>query len=408
VLLRQSAGSDFLKLKLDARNEPRFSQPIRQIMLMVLVMVLFGVGAYFAFSEVWRIILTSVYLNTFILVVFAIGVLTCFAQAFTLVGCVNWIEGFALDRPGHEFVKSPRLLASLSALLSDTRARQSLTSTSTRSILDSVATRLDEASDITRYIINVLIFLGLLGTFHGLATAVPAVVDTIRSLAPAEGQSAMDSFDQLMTGLEKQLGGMGTAFSSSLLGLSGSLVVGLLELFAGHGAKRFYMELEEWLSSITRISLATGDGDGAAGGSGLLGDAVEKMVYQIEDLKDVFQRNEERRVQTEGKLTALTDAIGQLATGMGSQKAVSGGSDPAVMERLASSQERIARLLERVGSDSSGGMDAEAKMRLKNIDVQLLRILEEMSAGRQDTMAELRQDFIALAQAITGSKRGSV
>ncbi len=398
-----------MKLKLDARNEPRFSQPIRQIVLMILVMILFSVGAYFAFSEVWRIILTSVYLNTFILFVFVIGVLTCFAQAVTLVSCVNWIEGFALDRPGHEFVKSPRLLASLAALLSDTRARQSLTSTSTRSILDSVATRLDEASDITRYIINVLIFLGLLGTFHGLATAVPAVVDTIRSLAPAEGQSAMDSFDQLMSGLEEQLGGMGTAFSASLLGLSGSLVVGLLELFAGHGAKRFYMELEEWLSSITRISLVTGDGEGGSGGSGLLGDAVEKMVYQIEDLKDVFQRSEERRAQTDGKLTSLTDAISQLATGMANQRPVAagGGLDPAILERLTASQDRIARLLERVGTDSgSAGMDAEAKMRLKNIDVQLLRILEEMSAGRQDTMAELRQDFIALAQAITGSKRG--
>ena len=269
---------------------------------------------------------------------------------------------------------------------------------------------MDEASDITRYIINVLIFLGLLGTFHGLATAVPAVVDTIRSLAPAEGQSAMDSFDQLMSGLEEQLGGMGTAFSASLLGLSGSLVVGLLELFAGHGAKRFYMELEEWLSSITRISLVTGDGDGASSSSGMLGDAVEKMVYQIEDLKDVYQRSEERRAQTDGKLTSLTDVIGQLANGLANQRPVAAvaGPDPAILERLTASQDRIARLLERVGTDSgSAGIDAEAKMRLKNIDVQLLRILEEMSSGRQDTMAELRQDFIALAAAITGSKRGA-
>jgi hypothetical protein len=394
-----------VKLKLDARNEPRFSQPIRQIVLMVIAMVLVGVMAWFAFSLVWQIISNSIYLNSLIVAVFAYGVISCFGQVLTLVSCVSWIEGFALDRPGHEFVKSPRLLASLSALLSDTRARQALTSTSTRSILDSVATRLDEASDITRYIINVLVFLGLLGTFHGLATAVPAVVDTIRSLAPQEGQSAMESFDQLMTGLETQLGGMGTAFSSSLLGLSGSLVVGLLELFASHGAKRFYMELEEWLSSITRISLATGDGEGAGGGSGLLGDAIEKMVYEIGDLKDVFQKSEERRVQTEGKLGALTEAISQLAVNLGSQRGAQGGPDTAVMERLAAGQERLARLMER-GGVSEGGIDAEAKMRLKNIDVQLLRILEEMSAGRQDTMAELRQDFVALAEAITGRKAG--
>ena len=112
-------------------------------------------------------------------------------------------------------------MASLAALLSDSGARHALTSTSTRSILDSSATRLDEGREITRYIINLLIFLGLLGTFYGLATTVPAVVDTIRSLAPQEGSTGLDVFAKLMTGLEAQLGGMGTAFGSSLLGLAG-------------------------------------------------------------------------------------------------------------------------------------------------------------------------------------------
>ena len=150
---------------------------------------------------------------------FFVGVLACFWQVLTLISSVNWIEGFALDRPGHGFTKAPRLLAPLSAMLSGRHARRSLTSASTRSILESVATRIEEQRDLTRYLINLLIFLGLLGTFFGLATVVPAVVDTIRSLAPKEGQSAMASFDTLMHGLEGQLGGMGTAFGSSLLGL---------------------------------------------------------------------------------------------------------------------------------------------------------------------------------------------
>ncbi len=135
---------------------------------------------------------------------------------------------------------------------------------SSRSILDSIATRIDEARDITRYIVNLLIFLGLLGTFFGLATTVPAVVETIRSLAPGEGEGGVEVFNRLMTGLEEQLGGMGTAFSSSLLGLAGSLVVGLMELFAGHGQNRFYRELEEWLSTITKLSYASGDGEDAS------------------------------------------------------------------------------------------------------------------------------------------------
>ena len=122
--------------------------------------------------------------------------------------------------------------------------------------------RIDESRDITRYIINLLIFLGLLGTFWGLSLTVPAVVDTIRSLAPQDGDTSdVSVFDNLMTGLESQLGGMGTAFASSLVGLAGSLVVGLLELFAGHGQNRFYRELEEWLSSITKIGLSGMDAE---------------------------------------------------------------------------------------------------------------------------------------------------
>ena len=126
-----------------------------------------------------------------------------------------------------------------------------------------MATRIDEDQEITRYLSNTLIFLGLLGTFYGLATTVPALVETIRGLTPQEGESGADIFVRLQEGLESQLGGMGTAFSSSLLGLAGSLAVGLLELFAGHGQNRFYREMEEWLSGMTRVGMADGEGGSA-------------------------------------------------------------------------------------------------------------------------------------------------
>ncbi|MEM9268347.1 MAG: biopolymer transporter ExbB, partial [Pseudomonadota bacterium] len=374
-----------------------------QILSMIIVLALVGVGVFFAYPTVSPIFLASPWLNGVILAVFVAGVFACFWQVLTLISAVSWIEGFALDRPGHEFTASPRLLASLAALLSDKSARKALTSTSTRSILDSVATRLDEARDITRYIINLLIFLGLLGTFYGLATTVPAVVDTIRSLAPQEGSNAMQVFDNLMTGLEEQLGGMGTAFASSLLGLAGSLVVGLLELFAGHGQNRFYRELEEWLSSITRIGLVSSEAEDSGGGSSLVAGMMEQTALQIEDLKEIVMRGEERRIDTETKIGQLTDAIGQMTgrvASQGSAAPVAGVSaDPAQMDRFAHAQLRLAEALE-AQEDAGGGMDAETRNRLRNIDTQMLRILEEMSAGRQDTVAELRHDLHQLTQAI--------
>jgi len=162
--------------------EPQFSQPIRQIFTMLLVLGLVGAGAYIAFPRVAPVFLANPYLNGFIFFVFVIGVITCFWQVYQVASSVSWIEGFAANRVGHNLTRAPRLLAPLATLLRQRGARSQISASSSRSILDSVATRVDESRDITRYIVNLLIFLGLLGTFYGLATTVPAVVETIRSL----------------------------------------------------------------------------------------------------------------------------------------------------------------------------------------------------------------------------------
>ena len=267
--------------------------------------------------------------------------MACFWQVFTLVSSVSWIEGFALDRPGHEFVSAPGLLAPLAHLLRKRGARTSLTSTSTQSIQDSVATRLDEGREIARYVINLLIFLGLLGTFFGLATTVPAVVDTIRSLAPQEGASSMDVFGNLMTGLERQLGGMGTAFGSSLLGLAGSLVVGLLDLLAGRGQNRFYRELEEWLSSITRIGVASGEGDAGNVENFAIADMLEHTTYQIESLHDLLRQSQERRTETDNRVARLTQVVERLAE----STAQSVGSGDKLVEQIAYGQKQMVDAL---------------------------------------------------------------
>ncbi len=371
------------------KTEPRFSQPIRQILTMVVVLMLTVAGGVLAYPTVAPIFLASPYLNGFIFAVFLFGVGACFWQVFTLFSSVSWIEGFALDRPGHEFTRAPQLLAPLAAMLSERRARRAVTSTSARSILDSVATRLDEARDLTRYIINLLIFLGLLGTFYGLATVVPAVVDTIRSLAPQEGQSAIEVFDNLMVGLEDQLSGMGTAFASSLLGLAGSLVVGLLELFSGHAQNRFYRELEEWLSSITKIGLPGAEGEEGFNAASVLA-VIEQTSMQIDSLREVVEQNSSRVVDTEARFLELAQQM--AAPGRHAE-------DQAVLERIASAQERMLALLES-RDEEAGSLDAETRARLRSIDTQVLRILEDMAAGRQDLVTEMRQDLANLTEAL--------
>lgn len=373
----------------DPKAEPHFSQPVRQIVMMLIVLGLAIGLSVLMFPEVKPVFMAAPWLNGFIGFVFLIGVAACFWQVITLISSVNWIEGFALDRPGHEFTKAPGLLASLAALLSERRARRSLTSSSSRSILDSVATRLDEQRDLTRYLINLLIFLGLLGTFYGLATVVPAVVETIRSLAPKEGQTAVTVFDNLMSGLEGQLGGMGTAFASSLLGLAGSLVVGLLDLFTSHGQGRFYRELEEWLNSITKIGLPGMEGDEGLNAGNVL-TVLEHTATQIETLREMIEQGAARSAQSDARIGALAEALAAPEAR---------AADRAVMERIATAQERVAEML-MARDDETGRLDAETRSRLRSIDTQVLRILEDLAAGRQDLVTEMRQEIAGLTEAL--------
>jgi hypothetical protein len=374
-----------------------FSQPIRAITTMLLVCLLVGAGAWLIHSQIIGILRTNPLLNGLIALVFLIGVLTCFWQVWILAQSVYWIENFVRGTAGTEDVAPPRLLAPLAALLRSRTARMSISASSSRSIQDSVVQRIDEARDITRYLINLLVFLGLLGTFWGLATTVPAVVDTIRSLAPQEGESGLDVFGKLMGGLESQLGGMGTAFSSSLLGLAGSLVLGLLELFAGHGQNRFIRELEEWLSSITRLGYA---GDGESADQNALGMLVDHMAQQMEELQALQSQTEANRFHSEAKIAELVTAMTRLTERIDADK-----GQTAVLKRIAEGQEKLVEALQ--AGEGAAGSDAESRMRLRSIDVQLLRILEEMSAGRQETLSDLKADIAALTSAIRQLGRGA-
>ena len=397
-------------LKLIRAETQGFSQPIQQVVLMLISLLLVMVGGYLMFPSVAPIFLSSPYLNGVILTVFFFGILCCFWQIFVIIAAVNWVENFALDRPGHEFSDPPRLLIPLASLLKGRKSKTILTSSSLNSILDSVATRLNEARDLTRYVINLLIFLGLLGTFYGLAITVPEVVNTIKSLVPKEGQTGIEVFDNLMAGLEGQLGGMGTAFASSLLGLAGSLVVGLLELFANHGQNRFYMQLEEWLSSFTSIGIF-GDNENVDESTkdGKISPIISAVGAQISELGQMFEKSIDNSFKTNQQINSLAKAIEELAGSkvIGSKTVTStGGFDKTDIEKLVSSQKDLNTLIKgHFGERSS--RDLENLTRLRNIEVQLSRLVDELANARHDALSELRSDLAQLSKAIIDLARNS-
>jgi hypothetical protein len=400
-------------------HQVQFTQPTRQILFMLIVLVLVAIGATVLGRQIQSVFYANIYLNGVIVGVFLFGVFATFWQVFQLIIATNWIKNLQAGNKGHEFVKPPRILAAMAPMMREGRIQQRMAASSTRSILDSIADRLDEMRDITRYITSLLIFLGLLGTFWGLSITVPAVVDTIRSLGPQGGEAGAEGvFERLMSGLEDQLGGMGTAFASSLLGLAGSLVVGLLELFAGHGQNRFYRELEEWLGSFTRLGLIS-EGEGPEGGLVAL---LERIDEGLEMTTGFAKKAEEARIDSERRLGRAADVVAEMATQMEKERTLVGqlveemrkardlqsGRDHAtlsVLKRLesatdaaAASQQTLVQALERTGRGRGGEGDLQGQ--LESVDAHLRTIANDLSTGRREATAALRAEIRALINLI--------
>ncbi len=224
---------------------------------MIVFLILVGFISTILYAQMFQAFMANPGLNGLILAVLLLGIAYGFRQIFRLFPEVNWVNSFRIADPGLEIDHTPVLLAPMAALLRDRQGRMSLSTMSMRSLLESLASRLDEARDISRYMIGLLIFLGLLGTFWGLLNTVTAVGGVIESLDISENESGA-VLGELKQGLQAPIAGMGTAFSSSLFGLAGSLVLGFLDLQASQAQTRFYNDLEDWLSTVTDISAGEG------------------------------------------------------------------------------------------------------------------------------------------------------
>lgn len=220
-------------------------------------------------------------LNGLIIGVLLLGIIYAFRQVIRLYPEIRWVNAFRIADPGLSISHQPVLLAPMSAMLRDRTGTLSLSTASLRSIMDSIGSRLDEARDTGRYLVGLLVFLGLLGTFWGLLETIQSVGGAIDSI-DTNASDNVTMFSDLKAGLAAPLKGMGTAFSSSLLGLAGSLVLGFLELQASHAHNRFYNELEEWLSGITELTPGTSGSTEQVNRQ--LSSAILHMQRAVEDL----------------------------------------------------------------------------------------------------------------------------
>jgi hypothetical protein len=237
-------------------DHTKLSSPRIFLFRMLVFLILCALLVIVLERQVWTAFLANPWLNGLIVFVLVIGIILSFHQVIRLFPEVSWVNSFRLADPGIEVKRAPTLLAPMAAILGGERVgRMAISAQVMRGILDSIATRLDEARDISRYMTGLLVFLGLLGTFWGLIETVGSVGGIINNLKV--GGDASSVFDALKEGLAAPLGGMGISFSSSLFGLAGSLVLGFLDLQTSQAQNRFYTDLEDWLATTVQ-DLGTG------------------------------------------------------------------------------------------------------------------------------------------------------
>ena len=261
----------------------KLSSPRIFIVRMVVFLTVCALVVIVLYKQIWTAFLANAVLNGVIIFVLAIGIALAFRQVIRLFPEIDWVNGFRLADPGLAVERPPVLLAPMAVLLRDRVGRMAISAQVMRGILDSIAARLDEARDTSRYMTALLVFLGLLGTFWGLIETMGSIGNVINSLKP--GGDAAAIFESLKEGLAAPLAGIGIAFSASLFGLAGSLVLGFLDLQTSQAQNRFYTELEDWLSTTVH-DLGVGS-DAAAPVSGAVSSdlrvAIERLREAITD-----------------------------------------------------------------------------------------------------------------------------
>lgn len=338
-------------------------------------------------------------LNGLITAVLVFGVVLAFYNLSQLQKDVSWLDAYDAGKDHLPGVPKPNVLAPLAVLLRENTAISSLNATTTRTLLNAIEGRLESFRDVARYLIGLLIFLGLLGTFWGLTQTISAIAGVIHGMDVAGGDFAQ-AFKDLKSGLQSPLAGMGTAFSCSLLGLSGSLILGFLDLQWSKASTRFYQMIEERLATVTRIS---GSNDtetthsGPAYGIGLFEQAVEGM----NQLQTLIKRGEENRTSIVKSLQTLSEKVSLL----GDQLSL----NQAVVKKMTDQQDALTQSLLGLAKtlEAANVSDDEGfKTHLRNIDVTLHQLLEESIEGRNRLSTDVRNEIRLVARTISALADG--
>ncbi len=366
------------------------TKPNRYLTRMVVFLLIVAVAVGFLFPPLRLAFMANAVLNGVILGALLIGIIHTFRNVTMLSREVEWLDDFQREDMIAQSAATPRLLAPMATMLGEHKPeRLNLSTIAMRSLLDGIATRLDESREISRYMIGLLVFLGLLGTFWGLLGTVDSISDVISGLTA--GTAASSAFEELKSGLRAPLAGMGTAFSSSLFGLAGSLVLGFLALQAGQAQNRFYNDLEEWLSGQTKLGRGGIGGEGDQPIPAYIQALLEQTADGLENLQRTIARNEDSRSEENRRMRELSEAVATLGDTIRTEQ--------NLMLKLAEGQMELKPALLRL-SEMGSAAQAPHPEHYRTLEALVGRIAEELANGRIETVQEIRSEIRLLARTI--------
>lgn len=369
------------------------TRPSRYLLRIVIFLGLVILLCAFLAKGLIEAFMTSPFLNGVIVGVMLLGAVYVVRQVLLLGPEVRWLERFRRETQDRLYwpdslskLPSPRLLTPLSTMLGERRGKLQLSAISMRTLLDGIQNRIDEHHDLSRYIVGLLVFLGLLGTFWGLSQTVSSVGATIAGLQ-VEGGDPSAIFETLKGNLEQPIAGMGTAFTSSLFGLAGSLIVGFLELQSSQAHSRFMQDLEEWLSGLTRFN--TG---GGGEGDTTMPAYIQALLEQTADSLDVLQRTVSQNADERGTLARGLNLLNERLGTLGAQ----GERQQTVLASLAEATQQLRLTLQ----GNQAGLDEATRHNIRNTALYLERVVQEMETGRAQILQEMRNEIRLLARTI--------
>ena len=351
------------------------NSPSRFIQRMIVFIILNLVLGFFQISSLVDAFLTNPIIKGLFL---TFGIIIIFRQVYTLLPEIEWIEGYKRHKStgltGNVKTKKLILLAPMAGMLVEHKGRFTISSLAMRSLLDSLNLRLDETREISRYLIGLLVFLGLLGTFWGLLSTIESVGTVINSLGVA-GEDSTSMFLKLKEGLKQPLNGMGTAFSSSLFGLSGSLILGFLDIQASQAQNQFYNDVEEWLSSMSLISV------------------------------NPSSNKDSKKIHEEGVPVYVQALLEQTAESIDSlQRTLGRGEDERkhLADNFANLAEKMSSVADQIKTNLNG-FDEPTKEHIRSMDISIKRLVEENNQANKQLVSELRSEIKLLAKTISAA-----